>query len=56
MSKSAIRCVIIGNMEAIHRRVASPVTNMEARHWRVVALVANMRQRACRGATLMVKA
>ncbi|KAE8783535.1 hypothetical protein D1007_43056 [Hordeum vulgare] len=70
MSESAIRCVIIGNMEASHRRVAAPVTNMEAGHRRVAApvtnmeashrrvaeAVAHMRQRACNGGTLMVKA
>uniref|UniRef100_A0A8R7RD25 Uncharacterized protein n=1 Tax=Triticum urartu TaxID=4572 RepID=A0A8R7RD25_TRIUA len=69
MSESAIRCVIIGNMEASHRRVASPVTNMEASHRRVTAPVANMEashrriaapvanmwQRGCHGGALMVK-
>ncbi|XBJ25249.1 hypothetical protein VPH35_002949 [Triticum aestivum] len=54
MSESAIRCVIIGNMEASHWRVASPVTNMEASHRRVAAPVANMEAR-CHGGALMVK-
>ena len=56
MSESATRCVIIDNMEASHRRVASPATNMEASHRRVAAPVANMRQRACHGGALVVKA
>ena len=56
MSESSTRCVIDGNMKAIHRRVAAPVVNMEASHRRVAALVASMRQRACRRGTLVVKA
>ncbi|XBI00134.1 hypothetical protein VPH35_129286 [Triticum aestivum] len=42
MSESATRCVIVGNMEAIHQRVASPAMNMEVSHRRVAAPVANM--------------
>ena len=69
MSESPTRCVIGGNMEAGHRRVATPVANMcesstrcviggnmEGSHRRVAALVENMRQRACHGGTLVVKA
>ena len=42
MSESSTRCVIDGNMKAIHRRVAAPVVNMEVCHWRVAAPVVNM--------------
>ena len=70
MSESSRRCVIVGNMEAGHRRVAAPVMNMcessrrcvigdnmEESHRRAAApVVANMRQRACHGGTLAVKA
>ncbi|XBH68730.1 hypothetical protein VPH35_096804 [Triticum aestivum] len=56
MSESSIRCVIVDNMEASHRRVVSSVASMEASHRRVAAPVANMRQRACHGGALVVKA
>lgn len=69
MSEPSTRCVIDGNMEAGHRRVAAPVMNMcesstryviggnmKASHRRVAALVVNMRQRACHGGTLVVNA
>ncbi|XBJ23256.1 hypothetical protein VPH35_001465 [Triticum aestivum] len=56
MSESAIRCVIVSNMEASHRRVAASVENIEASHRQVAAPVANMRQRACHGSALVVKA
>ena len=70
MSESSTKCVIGGNMEAshrrgaspvanmevFHRRVASPVVNMEASHRRVAAPAARMRQRACHGGALVVKA
>ena len=69
MSESPTRCVIDGNMEVSHRRVAAPVVNMEVSHRRVAAPmakkkasrrraaspVANMRQPACRGGMLVVK-
>jgi len=55
MSESSTRCVIGGNMEASHRRVAAPVGNMEVSHRRVAAPVANIRQRACHGGALAVK-
>ena len=69
MSESSTRCVIGGNMEAGHRRVAAPVMNMcessrrcvigdnmEMSNRRAAAPVANMRQRACHGDILAVKA
>jgi hypothetical protein len=56
MSESSTRCVIGGNMEASHRRVAAPVANMEASHRRGAAPAANMRHRVCHGDTLAVKA
>jgi hypothetical protein len=56
MSESLTRSVISGNMEASHRRVASPVANMEVSHRRAAAPVTYMRQRACHGGALAVKA
>ena len=69
MSESLTRCVIGGNMEADHQRVAAPVMNMcessrkcvigdnmEVSNRRAAAPVANMRQRACHDDTLAVKA
>ena len=69
MSESSRRCVIVGNMEENHRRVAAPVMNMcessrrcvigdnmEESHRRDATPVANMQQRACHGGTLAVKA
>jgi hypothetical protein len=55
MSESSTRCVIGGNIEASHWRVAAPVANMEVSHRRATAPVAYMRQRACHGGALAVK-
>jgi hypothetical protein len=41
MSESSRRCIIGGNMEASHRRVAAPVDNMEESHRRGAAPVVN---------------
>jgi len=61
-SESSTRCVIDGNVEVGHRRVAAPVVdmcesstrcvigdNMEAGHRQVAAPVMNIRQRARHG-------
>jgi hypothetical protein len=51
MSESSTRCVIDGNMKAIHRRVAAPVVNMEVCHRRVAAPMANKKASRRRAAS-----